>query len=93
MLTEGAVRASDRRAQFVGLDAYAEAGGEVLRDLFQTDDGGWLRDAALLETMVTEKLNEEAEAIRAEGWHWIEVGTDFPYGHTYDPRRRRTDEG
>jgi len=67
MLTEGAVRASDRRAQFVGLDNYVEAGGEVLRDLFQTDDGGWLQDAALLETMVAEKLNEEAEAIRAEG--------------------------
>ncbi|RVT81624.1 ParB/RepB/Spo0J family partition protein [Rhodobacteraceae bacterium CCMM004] len=89
MLTEGAVRASDRRAQFVGLDNYVEAGGEVLRDLFQTDDGGWLQDAALLETMVTEQLNEEAEAIRAEGWHWIEVGTDFPYGHTYDLRRIR----
>jgi len=89
MLTEGAVRASDRRAQFVGLDNYVEAGGEVLRDLFQTDDGGWLQDAALLETMVTEKLNEEAETIRAEGWHWIEVGTDFPYGHTYDLRRIR----
>ncbi|WP_306120643.1 MULTISPECIES: ParB/RepB/Spo0J family partition protein [unclassified Roseitalea] len=89
MLTEGAVRASDRRAQFVGLDNYVGAGGEVLRDLFQTDDGGWLQDAALLEIMVTEKLKEEAEAIRAEGWHWIEVGTDFPYGHTYDLRRIR----
>lgn len=89
MLTEGAVRASDRRAQFVGLDNYVEAGGEVLRDLFQTDDGGWLQDAALLETMVTEKLNEETEAIRAEGWKWIEVGTDFPYGHTYGMRRIR----
>jgi len=89
MLTEGAVRASDRRAQFVGLDTYVEAGGEVLRDLFQTDDGGWLQDTALLETMVTEKLNEEVEAIRAEGWRWIEVATDFPYGHTYDLRRIR----
>ncbi|MBB4287895.1 ParB/RepB/Spo0J family partition protein [Roseospira goensis] len=89
MLTEGAVRASDRRAQFVGLDNYVEAGGEVLRDLFQTDDGGWLQDAALLDTMVAEKLNEEAEATRAEGWKWIEVGTDFPYGHTYGMRRIR----
>ena len=50
MLTEGAVRASDRRAQFVGLDAYVEAGGAILRDLFQSDDGGWLQDAALLDT-------------------------------------------
>ena len=89
MLTEGAVRASDRRAQFVGLDNYVEAGGEVLRDLFQTDDGGWLQDAALLDTMVSEKLSEDAEAIRAEGWKWTEVATDFPYGHTYDLRRIR----
>jgi ParB family chromosome partitioning protein len=29
MLTEGAVRASDKRAQFIGVDAYVEAGGEV----------------------------------------------------------------
>jgi len=87
MLTEGAVRASDRRAQFVGLDAYQEAGGVILRDLFQSDDGGWLQDAGLLTGLVAEKLDREAEAIRAEGWKWIEVGTDFPYGHTYGMRR------
>ena len=87
MLTEGAVRASDRRAQYVGLDAYVDAGGAILRDLFQTDDGGWLQDAGLLDLMVTEKLREDAEAIQAEGWHWIEVDTDFPYGHTYGMRR------
>ncbi|MEY9900706.1 ParB/RepB/Spo0J family partition protein [Bradyrhizobium sp. USDA 329] len=40
MLTEKTVRASDRRAMFVGLDAYEAAGGVVLRDLFQSDDGG-----------------------------------------------------
>ncbi len=42
MLTENTVRASDKRAQFVGIDAYEAAGGVVLRDLFQDDDGGWL---------------------------------------------------
>lgn len=34
MLTENTVRASDRRVQFIGLDAYEQAGGGVLRDLF-----------------------------------------------------------
>jgi len=87
MLTEGAVRASDKRAQFVGLDDYVEAGGEILRDLFQQDDGGWLQDAALLDVMVREKLAEEAEAVRAEGWKWVEVDTEFPYGHTFGMRR------
>ena len=87
MLTEGAVRASDRRAQYVGLDAYVDAGGAILRDLFQTDDGGWLQDAGLLDLMVAEKLREDAETVRAEGWHWVEMDTDFPYGHTYGMRR------
>ena len=44
MLTEGAVRAADKRAQFVGIDAYVAAGGVIMRDLFQGDDGGWLQD-------------------------------------------------
>ena len=87
LLTEGAVRASDKRAQFVGVAAYEAAGGAVMRDLFQADDGGWLQDAGLLERLVAEKLEREAEAIRAEGWRWIEVATEFPYGHTYGLRR------
>ncbi len=87
MLTEHSVRASDKRAEFVGVDAYVEAGGAVMRDLFESDDGGWLEDVGLVEMLVTEKLNEEAEAIRSEGWKWIEVGLDFPYGHTYGLRR------
>jgi ParB family chromosome partitioning protein len=87
MLTEGAVRASDKRAQFVGVEAYQNAGGIILRDLFNADDGGWLQDPGLLDRLVTEKLNREAEIIQAEGWKWIEVSPDFPYGHTYDLRR------
>ncbi|WP_375785134.1 ParB/RepB/Spo0J family partition protein [Bradyrhizobium sp. Pha-3] len=82
MLTENTVRASDRRAQFVGLDAYEQAGGGVLRDLFEHDDGGWLQDVALLDRLVTAKLKAEAETLAAEGWKWISVALDFPYGHT-----------
>ena len=82
MLTGKTVRASDRRAQFVGIDAYEAAGGVVLRDLFQHDDGGWLQDVALLDRLVTEKLKAEAETIASEGWKWIELAVDFPYGHT-----------
>ena len=81
MLTETTVRASDKRAQFVGLDAYAEAGGVVTRDLFQNDDGGWLEDVALLDRLVADKLKVEAETIATEGWKWISVATDFSYGH------------
>lgn len=45
-LTESAVRASDRRARFVSVEAYEAAGGVVLRDLFEDDGGGWLQDVA-----------------------------------------------
>ncbi len=82
MLTEKAVPASDKRALFVGIEPYEAAGGAVIRDLFQSDDGGWLQDVALLEKLVSEKLKSEAEAIAAEGWKWIEVALEFPYGHT-----------
>ena len=89
MLTEGAVRASDKRAQFIGIAAYEEAGGTVLNDLFQGDDGGWLQDVSLLEMMVAERLNEQAVTIGAEGWKWVEVAPDFAYGHTYGLRQLR----
>jgi len=86
LLTEGAVRASDKRAQFVGVAAYQSAGGTVLRDLFQQDDGGWLQDPVLLDRLVAQKLEREADAVRAEGWKWVEVATDLPYGHTHGLR-------
>lgn len=89
MLTEGAVRAADKRAQFIGIDAYLTAGGTVLHDLFQGDDGGWLQDVALVEQMVAGKLNEAVEKIAAEGWKWTEVAPDFPYGHTFGLRQLR----
>ncbi|KQX34008.1 DNA-binding protein [Devosia sp. Root436] len=89
MLTEGAVRASDKRAQFIGVDAYVEAGGTVLRDLFEGDDGGWLRDVALVDQMLADKLTAESKAIAAEGWKWTEVAPDFAYGHTYGLRQLR----
>ena len=87
MLTESAVRASDKRALFVGVDAYEAAGGVVLRDLFQSDDCGWLQDVALLDRLASEKLKTAAEEIAAEGWKWIEAAVNLPYGVTYGLRQ------
>ena len=91
-LTEDKVRASDKRVRFVTLDAYLAAGGHVLRDLFESDDGGWLEDIALLDRLQSEKLEIEVAAIAAEGWKWIETAVDFPYGHTYGLRPIDGDE-
>lgn len=87
MLTETSVRASDRRTVFIGIEAYEAAGGLVLRDLFQGDAGGWLENPALLDRLVTDKLQSEAQAIATEGWKWIEVSTDLPYGYSHGLRR------
>jgi len=92
MLTEGAVRASDKRARFVGVDAYIDAGGLLMRDLFQGDDGGWLEDVGLLDRLVSEQLRHRAETIGAEGWRWMEVAPDFTYGHTYGLRQIRGEQ-
>ena len=87
MLTETTVRAADKRAVFVGIETYEQAGGIVMRDLFQSDDGGWLQDASLLDRLVAEKLKATAETIAAEGWKWIEVAVSFPYSHAYSMRQ------
>jgi len=76
LLTGGLVPASDRRVAFAGLDAYQAAGGTVQRDLFSEDGGGWIADAGLLERLVAERMEREAEQVRAEGWRWVAIGPD-----------------
>ncbi len=100
MLTETSVRVSDRRAVFVGVEASEAAGGTMLHDLFQGDDGGWLEDPALLDRLVTDKLQAEAGTVAVEGWKWIEVALDLPYGYSHglrslsgDPAPTTDDEG
>ncbi|WLS00623.1 ParB/RepB/Spo0J family partition protein [Shinella sumterensis] len=88
LLTETAVRASDRRAVYVGIEAYEAAGGIVMRDLFEQDNGGWLQDPALLEQLVLEKLTADAEALKTdEGWKWVDSAIDFHFGHASGLRR------
>lgn len=79
-LTETSVEASDPRVVFIGIESFEAAGGYVRRDLFTEDNGGWLDDIALIERLVEEKLAAAAETVRAEGWKWVEIDTDLPYG-------------
>ena len=62
MMTQATVSASDRRARFVGEEAYVAAGGRIERDLFSDEDGARWLDIALLERLATDKL----EALAAE---------------------------
>jgi ParB family chromosome partitioning protein len=87
LLTEDAIAANDRRVRFIGIDAYTEAGGYVMRDLFSSDEDGWLQDPALVELLVNEKLSEVAQEIGGEGWKWVEAAIDLPFGCERGKRR------
>ncbi|WPO43184.1 ParB/RepB/Spo0J family partition protein [Tardiphaga sp. 42S5] len=82
LLTETHVAATDRRAVFVGAEAYTEVGGTILRDLFTEDRGGYFEDVALLDLLVMAKLGREATSLQeAEGWKWVQVHLDYPHSH------------
>ena len=74
-----AVKATDKRMKFIGgLDAYEAAGGAVKRDLFDDQNGGYALDVALVEKLVADRLEAEAETVRGEGWKWVEVVPVIP---------------
>ncbi len=73
------VASTDRRVKFVGgLDAYEQAGGTVRRDLFDADGGGYALDVALLDRLVSEKLDEATVPYREQGWKWVEASYERP---------------
>jgi len=78
-LTVALVDASDARARFVGAAAYEAAGGSIVRDLFDAEDGGYFQDSVLLDRLVSEKLSAVAGPVLAEGWHWVEVHADLSH--------------
>mgnify|MGYP003600247033 FL=1 len=94
-LTEREMGASHALVRFVGLDTYEAAGGGIRRDLFAEGDAGvYVTDTALLETLVREKLESHAVAVRAEGWAWVDATPAMTYADLQAfqraPRERRT---
>jgi len=74
------IKATDKRLQFIGgLGPYEAAGGSVKRDLFDDQGGGYALDAALVERLVSEKLDGEAASILVEGWKWVETVPDIEW--------------
>ncbi|WP_159282831.1 ParB/RepB/Spo0J family partition protein [Rahnella variigena] len=60
-----------RLLEFVGRDAYEQAGVGFRYDLFT--DEGFITDTVLLDTLTRQKLTEVADGIaQAEGWKWSE---------------------
>ncbi|MDY1261786.1 ParB/RepB/Spo0J family partition protein [Pseudomonas aeruginosa] len=93
-LTEREINATHPLVRFAGLDAYAAAGGGIRRDLFAEGDAGtYLTDAALLETLVRDKLDALAENVHAEGWAWVDATPHISHADRQAfqnaPRQRR----
>ena len=92
-LTERELPADDRRAAFVGAEAYTAAGGRIRRDLFAEDRGGWFEDVGVAERLCLDRLAAEAERVRTEeGWAWAEAHLDHPHGHGLSRVYPRTPE-
>jgi ParB family chromosome partitioning protein len=87
MLSEGQVPSDDRRAVFVGADAYQTAGGVIVRDLFDEEGGGFFADVELLNRLVREKLQAKAQELLGEGWKWVAVEPEFDHELTSSMRR------
>src|ERR1700751_2125578 len=79
LLTEEHVSAFDRRARFVGVDAYVAAGGTLECDLFDEENEGYLADRALLDQLVTERSTNLVADLQAHGWAWAEVHLENDY--------------
>jgi ParB family chromosome partitioning protein len=89
LLIEHEVLSDDPRVQFVTLKAYEKAGGPVRRDLFSDgDDGVFIDDVVLLESLVAKKLEKTAQNVRTEGWKWVEIAPSFRYSDWSECQRR-----
>lgn len=86
-LSEGQVRSDDRRAMFVGASAYEEAGGHIIRDLFDAKGGGFFTDTDLLNRLAADKLQTFADKVKAEGWRWILADIEFDHESAAGMRR------
>jgi len=71
MLTNQAVKQSDRRAIFVGIKAYEAAGGTLTRDLFSEDV--FLESEALLSDLFAKAMEDAADKLEADGWKWTQT--------------------
>lgn len=87
-LTQKFYSGSSKLALFVGIDAYKQAGGSVIEDLFAERDAMHLEDPDLLEKLAMDKLQDLAEDAN-KTWKWAEACLDVdydsfrPYGRIY----------
>lgn len=82
-LTGEALRGDHPIVRFVGMDAYVAAGGAVLRDLFDDEDGGYVTDRVLLSKLAEQRLEGIVATVKAEGWKWAKAELERDYSVNY----------
>ena len=79
MLTETSYSANSKLAKFVGVDAYEEAGGTIMSDLFSERDTTYLENPELVERLALEKLQEASKDFIGQ-WKWVDVHMELEHG-------------
>ncbi len=81
MLKPDSVKGTDRRAKFVGEEAYKAAGGRMGGDLFTEE--ALFDSPEILEGCFQVALEKAAQKVaKAEGWKWVET-VESPYFDSY----------
>ena len=79
MLTETSYSANSKLAQFVGGEAYEEAGGTIMSDLFSERDTTYLENPELVERLALEKLQVVSNDYIGQ-WKWVDVHMEIEHG-------------
>lgn len=69
-LTSDALTADSNEFKFIGVDAYAAAGGTFTENLFE--DERYVADVGLLKRLTREKIEAKCAEFLADGWAWAE---------------------
>jgi ParB family chromosome partitioning protein len=77
------VALSEPLAKFVTVEAYVAAGGVIQRDLFDTENEGYMPDRALALTLAHTKLVGALDGVLAEGWKWVKAEVERDYAVSY----------
>ena len=78
ILLDDRLQGSSRFVEFVGIDAYEQAGGKVTRDLFADEDnrGIWLEEPHILYDLADRKLAAVADGLKGS-WKWTLSALEF----------------
>ena len=83
MIISDKVQVKDKRVQLVGLETYIKAGGNVIHDLFDPDEG-LINDEELLDNLVAERFEAERARVLSQSWSWVSNSDGTEYERRFE---------